>query len=68
MKLKVYLKEHNYTQMSFIKAIEEEMGIRIPQGTLAKWILETRIPRKSEMVHLYKFTKGKVMPNDFYLE
>ncbi len=67
MKLKDYLKEEQHTQMSFIEQIEMATGNRIPQGTLAKWILGSRIPRKNEMQMLYKITEGAVQPNDFYL-
>jgi len=67
MKLKKYLKTNNYTQMSFIKEIEEREGLRIPQGTLAKWITGTRIPRKKEMLLLIRMTDGLVTPNDFYI-
>lgn len=67
MKLKDYLKEEQHTQMSFIEQIEMATGNRIPQGTLAKWILGSRIPRKNEMQMLYKMTEGAVQPNDFYL-
>ena len=66
MKLQQYLKENNYTQMSFIDQIEIAKGVRIPQGTLAKWILGTRIPRHNEMVILHDVTEGVVAPNDFY--
>lgn len=41
-------------------------GIKVPQGTLAKWILGVRIPRKEEMLIIYDVTEGKVQPNDFY--
>ena len=41
-------------------------GIQVPQGTLAKWILGARIPRKEEMLIIYEVTHGKVQPNDFY--
>ena len=67
MKLKDYLKAEQHTQMSFIEQIEMATGNRIPQGTLAKWILGSRIPRKNEMQMLYKMTEGAVQPNDFYL-
>jgi len=66
MKLGKYLKENNYTQMSFIKELEDKNNISIPQGTLAKWVLGTRIPRKDQMLLLYEFTQGSVGPNDFY--
>ena len=66
MKLRAYLKEKNHTQMSFIEEIEMATGQIIPQGTLAKWILEVRIPRKEEMHLLFNITEGKVQPNDFY--
>ena len=38
MKLKKYLEDNKYTQMSFIELIEMAKGSRIPQGTFAKWI------------------------------
>lgn len=68
MHLKSYLKEHKHTQMSFLELIEMATGERIPQGTFAKWITGTRIPRKKEMIILYKITDGQVQPNDFYME
>jgi len=68
MQLKSYLKENNHTQMSFIELIEMAKGIKIPQGTFAKWITGSRIPRKEEMIILYEITNGHVQPNDFYLK
>ena len=41
-------------------------GQKIPQGTLAKWILGVRIPRKDEMHLIFNITEGQVQPNDFY--
>jgi hypothetical protein len=66
MKLKEYLETQEHTQMSFIDEIEMAKGIKVPQGTLAKWILGARIPRKKDMLLLYEVTEGKVQPNDFY--
>lgn len=66
MQLKEYLNKTNQTQMSFIKEIENQKDIKIPQSTLAKWITGVRIPRKKEMIILKEVTKGKVQPNDFY--
>jgi transcriptional regulator with XRE-family HTH domain len=66
MKLQKYLKKHNFTQQSFIDLIEMAKDVKIPQSTLAKWILDIRIPRKEEMLILYEITEGEVQPNDFY--
>ena len=66
MQLKEYLNKTNQTQMSFIKEIEKQKDVKIPQSTLAKWITGVRIPRKKEMIVLKEVTKGKVQPNDFY--
>jgi hypothetical protein len=66
MKLQKYLKKHNFTQQSFIDLIEMAKDVKIPQSTLAKWILSIRIPRKEEMLILYEITEGEVQPNDFY--
>ena len=66
MKLRDYLKDEQLTQMRFIDICEMATGKSIPQGTLAKWILGVRIPRKPEMEMIYSVTSGKVEPNDFY--
>ena len=66
MKLRDYLKHEQLTQMRFIDICEMATGKSIPQGTLAKWILGVRIPRKPEMEMIYSVTSGKVEPNDFY--
>lgn len=66
MLLRDYLQKENLTQMKFIDLCEMATGKIIPQGTLAKWILGVRIPRKSEMEMLYMITDGEVQPNDFY--
>ncbi len=68
MKLKKYLEKEKHTQMSFIDQIEMAKGIKIPQGTFAKWITGSRIPRKKEMLILLDITEGNVQPNDFYID
>ena len=68
MQLKEYLRYKGLTQMSFIQEIETQRNVRIPQGTLAKWITGIRIPRKKEMLVLMDVTNGQVQPNDFYVE
>lgn len=67
MKLKQYLDTNELTQEKFIKEMEQETGHKLSQGGLSKYILESRIPRKKEMVAIHKYTKGAVQPNDFYL-
>lgn len=67
MKLKQYLDTNELTQDRFIKEMEKETGHKLSQGGLSKYILESRIPRKTEMVAIHKYTKGAVQPNDFYL-
>ena len=66
MQLREYLAKENLTQMKFIDLCEMATGKYIPQGTLAKWILGVRIPRKNEMEMIYMITDGEVQPNDFY--
>jgi len=66
MKLKKYLSNNKLTQMRFIQSIEKNTGVKIPQSTIAKWITETRIPRKKEMLLIVEVTNNKVQPNDFY--
>ena len=67
MTLKEYLSEENITQTEFIKRIQRSTGNVMPQGTLAKYIIGTRIPRKKEMNIIFQATEGKVQPNDFFL-
>lgn len=66
MLLREYLKENNLTQVKFINLIEMATGNSVPQGTLAKWIGGTRIPRKEQIETIFHITDGKVEPNDFY--
>ena len=66
MELKEYLQEKELTQSSFIEDVRKRKGIRIPQGTLAKWITGVRIPRKTELLLINEVTGGKVQPNDFF--
>ena len=66
MELKEYLQEKELTQSSFIEDVRKKKGIRIPQGTLAKWITGVRIPRKTELLLINEVTGGKVQPNDFF--
>jgi len=68
MTLTEYLKDNKYTQSAFIKEVKEQTGHTLPQGTLAKYILGQRIPRKKELNIIYIATKEQVSPNDFYLE
>lgn len=66
MQLKQYLKKKRLTQAEFIQICHEKTGKMIPQGTFAKWVVKTRIPRKKEMETIFSITKGQVQPNDFY--
>ncbi len=67
MHLKDYLSENKYTQRAFISDVYVQTGHKFSQGTIAKYILGQRIPRKNEMMIIHNFTKGIVQPNDFYL-
>lgn len=67
MKLKEYLRENRLTQEQFIDQIQKESGHQLSQGALSKYVVGQRIPRKEEMLALYKSTEGQVAPNDFYL-
>ena len=66
MQLKEYLSDNNLTQTSFIEEVYRQTKVRIPQGTLAKWITGVRIPRRQEILIIYNVTGNKVQPNDFY--
>tara|TARA_B100000085_G_scaffold178369_1_gene162695 strand:- start:2434 stop:2670 length:237 start_codon:yes stop_codon:yes gene_type:complete len=66
MELKEYLQENKLTQSLFIEDVRKKKGVRIPQGTLAKWITGVRIPRKTELLLINEVTGGKVQPNDFF--
>jgi|TARA_B100001939_G_scaffold106253_1_gene91814 hypothetical protein len=68
MKLKEYLRANKLTQNLFIRSAELKTGHKFPQGTLAKYLLEQRYPRKKELNIIYQATDGLVTPNDFYLD
>ena len=65
MKLQDYLQDHNLTHSDFQKKAQE-VDADISQGAIAKWVLDKRIPRKEDMKIIYRITKGKVTPTDFY--
>lgn len=66
MRLKDYLERNALTQVKFINLIEMATGKTVPQGTLAKWIVGSRIPRKEQIETIFQITDGDVEPNDFY--
>ena len=68
MTLQDYLKQNRLTQMAFIKEVKTATGEHIPQGTVAKYVLGERIPKKRQMLLIHEATEGVVSPNDFYLE
>jgi len=67
MKLKEYLSENGKTHRDFIEETYARTGHRFPIGTLEKYLVGHRIPRKREMRVIYAATDEKVTPNDFYL-
>ena len=66
MKLDNYLNDNNMTQQMFVEDLLVATGRHIPQGTLSKYVLGTRIPNIKNMQAIYEYTQGKVTPNDFY--
>ena len=68
MKLRTFLQLNGYTQNKFISEVYISTGHKFPKGTLAKYILGQRIPRKNEMLIIYEYTNGQVDPNSFYLD
>ena len=66
MKLRQYLKENDLSQREFVKVVLQKADKLIPQTTLSKYILETRIPTKANMKAITIATDQEVQPNDFY--
>ena len=66
MKLKQYLKDNDLSQREFVKVVLQKADKLIPQTTLSKYILETRIPTKDNMKAITIATEQEVQPNDFY--
>jgi len=60
MKLSEFMKEERWT----VALIAKELNV--PEPTVVKWKYNEAIPRKQHVLQIYKFTKGKVTPNDFY--
>ena len=68
MKLKQYLKENDLSQREFVKVVLKKADKLIPQTTLSKYILETRIPTKDNMKAIMEATEYQVQANDFYTD
>ena len=60
MKFNEFLKEEQLSIARFSK----QTGLN--EATVTKWKYNGVIPRKPEMLVVYKFTQGRVQPNDFY--
>ena len=60
MKLKDYLEEEKLSVSGFCRKLN------LCEATVSKWKYNDVIPRKEDVLLIYKFTKGKVTPNDFY--
>jgi len=54
------------TQQMFVEDLLVATGRHIPQGTLSKYVLGTRIPNIKNMQAIFEYTQGKVTANDFY--
>ena len=55
-----YLKEKEISSAKFSKKID------VIEATVLKWRYANVIPRKNDMLKIYKHTDGLVTPNDFY--
>ena len=60
MTLKQFLEEQKWSVARFAKAIDAN------QASVNKWKYHQAIPRKTEMLKIYKFTNCKVNANSFY--
>ena len=60
MTFKQFLELEKWSVARFAKAIDAG------EASVNKWKYHQAIPRKLEMLKIYKFTKGKVNPNSFY--
>lgn len=60
MKLKQFLKNKKITIEKFSVVAD------IPYTTICKYVYGKRKPSDSYMIRIYRVTKGKVSPNDFY--
>tara|TARA_Y100000004_G_C8895174_1_gene403802 strand:+ start:997 stop:1206 length:210 start_codon:yes stop_codon:yes gene_type:complete len=66
MKIQEYLKENKISQESFCKTIFDSTGIPLRQGSLSKYCLDKRTPKREIMQAIYKVTNKQVTPNDFF--
>ncbi len=64
MTLREWRKLNRYSQSAFVKYLEEQTGVVVPQNTLHTW--ETgRVPPDDKAEAIRKATKGKVKPESF---
>lgn len=62
MTLDAYLKQHSITTVKFAA----KLGISL--NTVTKWRQQTRRPRGPAMIKIKRLTRGKVTPDDWYME
>lgn len=60
MKLVAYLQVNGIKQRDFAAALG------VAQGQVSDWCSGRKIPSKENMLKIVAYTKGAVMPNDFY--
>ncbi|MDI1227374.1 MAG: hypothetical protein PSY14_06805 [bacterium] len=60
------MKLQAYIDAKGITVAEAARQLKKSQQTVDLWAKEQRIPRKSEMTGIYRWSNGEVQPNDFY--
>lgn len=66
MKIQEYLKVNKISQQAFCSTIEQTTGIPLRQGSLSKYCLNKRTPKREIMQAIYEVTNKQVTPNDFF--
>lgn len=56
----------SFLRKAKIKVSKMAADIKVSQPTVSGWKNGTNIPNKNQMIKVIKYTKGLVLPNDFF--
>ena len=61
MTLTEYLETENLSPAAFAARLEDAS-----EGAVRKWMTGERMPKRPQMIEIYRVTNGLVTPNDFH--
>lgn len=62
------MKLRDYLEATATRVADFAVAISVTAPTIYRWLNRTRHPDRSQMLAIYRATKGAVTPNDLVLE